>query len=103
MRLWNKLASRRGETLTETLVAVLMVALASVLLASMLSSASRMNAAAMEKDEALYDAVTAAETGGGSGETGTVRVTLGGAALPDFNVTYYSDAGGTLYAYGRSG
>lgn len=87
MRILKKLASRRGETLTETLVGVLIVGLASVALASMVVASSNMNAAAIKADEALYKAVSRAEgrtpvEDGGTGEKVTVEVTVGEGTIP---------------------
>ncbi len=78
MKLWNKLTSHRGETLTETLVGILVVALSSVVLASMVAAASRMNSTAMAADTALYAAVTEADKGTKiSTKTVTVTVKVG--------------------------
>lgn len=103
MRSWNKLRSRKGETLTETLVALLIVGLSSVVLASMIGAASRMGVQAKEQDEKLRDAVTAVETQPDEAKTGEtdskVQVTIGSNPAEDFTVAYYSDADGTLYSY----
>lgn len=102
MSVYNKLRSRKGETLTETLVAILLVGLASVVLASMISAASRMGAQALEWDTALYEAVTAVETQPDEAKTEAakkVQVTIGSEPAEDFTVAYYSDADGTLYSY----
>ncbi|MCF2615672.1 type II secretion system protein [Oscillibacter valericigenes] len=103
MRRWNKLRSRKGETLTETLVAILLVGLASVVLASMISAASRMGAQALEWDTALYEAVTAVETQPDEAKTEAaypkVQVTIGSEPAENFAVTYFSDEDGTLYSY----
>lgn len=109
MRLWKKLCSRRGETLTETLVAVLVVGLSSAVLAAMIGAASRLNAVAIQKDETLYAAVIAAETGqDAAAETGKVQVTVGSDTVTFGSVSYYTDkdeenqAIGTLYSYSYS-
>lgn len=104
MRSRNKLRSRKGETLSETLVAVLLVGLASVVLASMIGAASRMSARSLERDVKLYAAVTAAETKpDDSAETektdSKVRVNVGNAPAKEFTVTFFSDEDGTLYSY----
>lgn len=103
MRIWNKLRARKGETLTETLVAVLLVGLASVVLASMVGAASRMSIRALERDGKLYAAVTAAETQPDSAKVeetdSNVRVAIGNGPTEDFPVTYFSDGDGTLYSY----
>lgn len=57
----SKLSGRRGETLTETLCAILITALAAALLVSMPGAARRLNKMALEQDTRLYDAVSAAE------------------------------------------
>ncbi len=98
MKSVKKLASRRGETLTETLVGVLIVGLASVVLASMAVASSNMNAAAIKADKALYSAVSNAEQGtlkdgdpaaGGTTDKIEVTVTLDGAPT----------GGGTSYGF----
>ena len=103
MSIVNKLRSRKGETLTETLVALLIVGLSSVVLASMIGAASRMGVQAKEQDEKLRDAVTAVETQPDEAKTGEtdskVQVTIGSNPAEDFTVAYYSDADGTLYSY----
>jgi len=99
MKFWNKLNSRRGETLTETLVGILIVGLSSVVLAAMVTAASNMNATAIAGDKALYAAVTAAEKGTqiGSQEV-TVEVTVGTSSTP-FVSKLCGDENVPLYAY----
>ena len=103
MSVYNKLRSRKGETLTETLVAILLVGLASVVLASMIGAASRMGVQAKEQDEKLRDAVTAVETQPDEAKTEAanpnVQVTIGSEPAENFAVTYFSDEDGTLYSY----
>lgn len=57
----DKLRSRRGETLTETLAAVLIVALSSVVMLTMTMSALRIDQAAEEMDRQLQEEQAAAE------------------------------------------
>ncbi len=77
MKLKKKLASRRGETLTEALVGILIVALSSVALVAMVTAASHMNTAAAARDQALYDAVKEAESGTlNGGEASAVKVVV---------------------------
>ena len=92
----SKLRTQKGETLTETLVGVLIVALASVVLASMIGAASRMSAGAAERDQVLYEEITAAERRTG-GETGSVTVTVDETSQ-SVSVTYYG-AEGKLRSY----
>lgn len=101
MRLWSKLASRRGETLTETLVGVLIVGLSSAVLACMVAASARMNSAAVAADSALYEAVTKAEggepAGGGTAEV-AVTVTVGGESHT-FSSALCGDGDVPLYSY----
>ena len=92
----GKLRSQKGETLTETLVGVLLVALASVGLAAMIGAACRMNIRAKVRDEALYAEITAAESRTG-GETGSVTVKVDGTE-ECVQVKYYG-AEGKLRSY----
>ena len=99
MKLLRKLRARSGETLTETLCAVLVVSLSSVLLATMISAASHMNATALEKDRALYTELTAAEArSAAKSEPKTVEVTINGTKVT-FAATYYSGEDGALTSY----
>lgn len=61
----RKLRSRRGETLTETLAATLVIALAILMMAGMVASAIRIDAGAREADEKFYEELSRAEGGGG--------------------------------------
>lgn len=103
MRICSKLRSRKGETLTETLVAVLLVGLASVVLASMIGAASRMSGLALERDKNLYEEITAAETQKDSGQNGDVTIKIGGSNK-SMTVTYYGEEGQlNSYAYKKGG
>lgn len=95
--IWNKLRSRKGETLTETLVALLIVGLSSVVLASMIGAASRMGIQAAERDEELREEISAAETRTGSGQSGDVTVKIDGTDI-NFPVSYYGEEG-KLHSY----
>lgn len=100
MSIFNKLRSRKGETLTETLVAVLLVGLASVVLASMISAASHMSAQALERDKDLYEEITAAEAQSG-GQDGSVIIKIDGSDK-NFTVTYYGGEDQLRsYSYGK--
>jgi Tfp pilus assembly protein PilV len=70
----RKISSKAGETLIETLVAVLVVALSSIILVTMTVTASHLNAAARTADQAFYAELSAAESGTGSTATGTITV-----------------------------
>ena len=57
-KLKNKLKSKKGETITETLVSVLIAAAAMILFASMITSSQRI----LQKSERIMDAYYAGET-----------------------------------------
>ena len=81
MKIYQKLHSNRGETLIETLAAILVIGLVSGAFAAGISAASKMNRRAMEKDEKLYAAVTAAEQQLSGTETnGSMQITIGGTS-----------------------
>lgn len=103
MRTFRKLRSRKGETLTETLVAVLLVGLASVVLASMISAASHMSAQALERDTALYNEITVAEAQSSGVQNGSVTVEIGGSSQ-NFNVAYFGEEDQLhSYSYDKGG
>ncbi len=99
MKLRNKLTSRRGETLTETLVGILIIGLSSVVLVGMAAASARMNSAAIAEDEALYAAVTRAESAASTGsETVTVEVSVAGTPR-EFPSILCGDGDLPLYSY----
>ena len=100
MKRCNKLRSARGETLTETLMAVLIVGLASVMLAAMIGSASRMNRTALQKDAAYLKALSQVESGTDTGETeGRIVVEVEGTETATLDVTYRHGEGDALVDY----
>ena len=70
----RKLKSQKGETLIETLAALLVMALGTAVFAGMVNVSSRMNESAIERDRSYYAALTRAETVAG-GEAASVTVT----------------------------
>lgn len=99
----RKRLGHRGETLTETLVAIVIISLSSVLLASMVGAASRMNAAVLERDRVFYAELSQAERQLTPRASGTVTVRIGGEAV-EFPVTVYGAGGLVSYALeGRDG
>lgn len=86
----RKLLNRRGETLSETLCAILVVGLAVALLAGLISAASRLDRKAAQADAALYQAVSQAEGAADSGTPGQITVTIG-TGTKTVTVTFYGD------------
>ena len=81
-RLKKKLKSRRGESLTETLVALLIITLSAGLLAGGTTSAVRINERAIASAEAFYEQFGLTETGvtnPADGQMQNVSVTVGTA------------------------
>lgn len=81
-RLLKKLKSLSGETLAETLVAVLILSIVSVALAAMIGSATRMNISARENDERLDKAMENMMTAETAEGTATVTVGSGKVTFP---------------------
>lgn len=77
-----RLSSRKGETLIEILVAVLIIAMSAGLFATMYTASMNINLSARRQDEAMYDAVGKLENMEGSGGTdakeGTVQYEAAG-------------------------
>lgn len=85
----RKLRSRRGETLVETLAAILIVTLSSMALLAMLSAAARINTAAGAADAAFRTALTAAESRAAALEGGPVELTVDAYS---YDVHFYGEA-----------
>ncbi len=98
----RKLASRRGETLTETLVGILIVGLSTAALACMAAVSARANSTAVREDAALYEAVTEAEAEKTPIGDTTVTVTVDGVPH-EFPSVLYGSGDVPLYAYRREG
>ena len=101
----EKLRSERGESLVETLTAVVIIALASAALASMIASAAKLNITARENDHELYEAISQLEEGLEEGEEGMVTVTLNNEETRkvNFPVNYAQDDYGLLTAFEYTG
>ena len=73
--------SRRGETITEVLVALLISALGLVLLAGMIGTATRLITDSRAQTEAYIEAENALAAQSGSGKAGTVGFSLGSTPI----------------------
>lgn len=93
-KLKNKLISKKGETITETLVSVLIAAAAMILFASMITSSQRIlqKSENIMKDyytgEAEMEAAIADGGTAGSSKTGTVTIQQANNPLPHYNIRY---------------
>ena len=77
----TKLRSRRGETIAEVLVALLISALGLVLLAGMIGTATRLITDSRAQTEAYIEAENALAAQSGSGKAGTVGFSLGSTPI----------------------
>lgn len=94
-----KLRSRRGETLVEPLVAILVSALSVVLLVGGITAAAQINRRAAEQDGDFYGQLTAAEEQAAPVETFTVTVDQGSDLDAEIPASLYGE--GDLWAYAR--
>ena len=95
-----KLRSRRGETLVETLVAILVSALSVVLLVGGITVAAQINRRAAEQDGDFYGQLTAAETQM-EPPVRTFSVTVAPEGAASFTITAGLYGEGDLWAYAR--
>lgn len=87
-RFFKKLQSSKGETLIETLCAVLIVGTACGIFATMIVAATRINELALSADQKLHNELSAAEkhVGGSTMSTVTVSWTDGIGSYQDFKI-----------------
>ena len=102
-QIMNKLRSRAGESLVESLAAILIFTMASIGMYSMVTAAADINQTAKEADRASQEQMLIAEQGEGSSVAGTVTMTLDQGDKDPINVIVasvdlYGTEGG-LYAY----
>lgn len=105
MTLKEKVTSRRGETLVETLAAILVVGLSSALFLTLITTGVRLSATGDAKMQQLNEALSIAEEAdqdGGHAVTGQVVLTQAGQSDQTIDVTYYGDAG-SLRSYRMRG
>lgn len=104
-KLIQKLKNKAGESLLESLVAILVFTMSSIVLYSMVTAAANINTVAKEADRANQEQMLVAEQGEGSGTNGTISFTLTKAgnttvnrSMGTTNVKIYG-GNGDLYAY----
>ena len=100
-RLFKKLKSKAGESLIETLAAILIFAMASIVMYTMVTTAADINRTAKEMDKQNQSHLIAVETGAESAKTGTGTVTfkIGSEKIAETNVNIYGGNNGSLYAF----
>ena len=102
----KKLRSKSGETLIESIAAILIFTLASLLFFSMVNAAANINTTTKEADRAYYAQQVLAEAGTNAAsstqkQSGTVYVSCGGGTLYSRTITVVSEEGtlNTIYSY----
>lgn len=94
----HKIREKRGETLVESLVSILIFTFASILMLTMISAGAEINRTAREADRTYFSQLLTAEMAEGPGtEKGTVLFTVNGAAEAVTVDVYREDSG--LYSY----
>lgn len=99
MRLYKKLHSRLGETLVETMAAILIFTFSSIILLSMIAAATKLNAAAKESDSTISAELNAAESQDGAGEAASITIHPSESSSQTVSVNRFSSGDGTLYSY----
>lgn len=94
------LKGRRGETITEALVTILIVAIAAAMFATMVMVASNILRTATEETAKMYGELSIAETRTG-GTEGTVKFTIG-IETKTPAVQFYSEGEGALTSYAKA-
>lgn len=94
----HKLKSARGETLTETLAAILVVSLSAVVLTAMSVTSVHINRAADEADRQFREEVLAAELQE-AGESGTARAAVTAPGLSYHYTVRITGGEGRLASY----
>ena len=94
----SRLLSRAGESFSEVLVAILIVAMAALLMASMVSASGSIDRAARMEDADFYEAISNVEEGTATTSPGTVTITDGTETV-NIEVNTYSDSEDRLTAY----
>ena len=107
MRMWrakviHKLRSNRGETLTETIVSVLVVSLVSAAFAVMIGTAGKLNAIAKKEDDDLLAAMNNMAPESIEANNSTVSVTVGGETLENFSVRLSKSENDNIEMYSYS-
>lgn len=102
--LFGKMQSKAGESLIESMVAILIFTLSSIVMYSMVTAAADINATAKQKDLETQQQMAVAEMGEGTGTDGTVTfsfVTHEGATriIASENVSVYGEPDNGLYSY----
>lgn len=95
----RKFRSRAGESLVESLVAILIFTLASIVMYTMVTTAADINMTAKEADRDIQAQLVVAEQAETVTSTGKITISLGSTSVMEVDVNIYGDAESTLYSY----
>ena len=97
----RKLKSKAGESLIESLAAILIFTMASIVMYSMVTTAADINRTAKEMDETNQQHLIAVEKGLPGAKNGSADITfsLNGTEIAETNVDIYGGQDGSLYTY----
>lgn len=105
-RIISKLRSRGGESLIESLLAILIFTLASIAMYSMVTTSASINTTAKETDRTIQQQLVVAEKAEGTAAAGTINITLnsatGSKTIDTISVDIYG-GDGALYSYFAGG
>lgn len=74
----SKLRSRAGETFSEVMIALLIVALSALLLSALVSASGQVDMAVRQDDEKFYESLSDLETHEGTPEDKQLSITMSG-------------------------
>ena len=99
--MFRKLKSKVGESLIETLAAILIFTMASIVMYSMVTSAGDINRTAKEMDTKNQAHLAAVEKGEATAKNGTavISFTMDGELIAQSDVDIYGGTNDSLYTY----
>lgn len=99
--IFHKLKGKAGESLVESLAAILIFTMASIIMYSMVSSAGNINMTAKEMDTKNQIELVAVEKGDPSAKNGSavITFTMNGSNIAQSTVDIYGGEDGSLYTY----
>lgn len=99
--IFRKLKSKAGESLIESLAAILIFTMASIVMYSMVTTAADINMTARELDRKNQTQMVAIEKGDKDAKSGTATVTfrLGTEIIAQSEVDIYGGYDGSLFTY----
>ena len=99
--MFRKLKSKAGESLVETLAAILIFTMASIVMYSMITSAGDINRTAKEMDAKNQAHLAAVEKGDPNAKNGSAVISfnMDGKLIAQSTVDIYGGTGDSLYAY----